>query len=407
MFSPDQILHFGQDHLFPTYRQPPLVMVRGEGSYIFDAQGERYLDLTGGISVNALGHAHPMVAAVIAKQAYMLGHISNLFFNDKANALAEALCERSFATRVFFCNSGSEANEGAIKLARRYFFDRQEDRFEVVSAINSFHGRTMASLAATGQPKYHWGFQPLPAGFLHVPYGDVEALAAAITDKTALVMLEPMQGEGGVVIPPAGYLAAVRRLCDERGVLLHFDEVQVGMGRTGKWFCHEHDNVIPDSMSLAKALGGGLPIGALVARQSLGETLTPGTHASTFGGNPIACAAALAYIDVVESEGLLDRAAEVGERSIAFLREQLHGVAHVNEVRGRGCLIGIDLAMPARNLLATCRDQKVLITVSAENVIRLAPAFNIPWDALEFGLTVLANVVRNAVAEKPAAAAVA
>jgi acetylornithine/N-succinyldiaminopimelate aminotransferase len=395
MLSNEELLRFGQEHLFLNYRQPPAVMVRGEGSYLFDADGNRYLDLSGGISVNALGHCHPRVTAVICKQAAQLGHISNLFYNDKANALADALCARSFGERVFFCNSGAEANETAIKLARRYFYDRKEQRFEIVSAVNSFHGRTLATVTATGQPKYHEGFGPLPEGFKHVPYGDLTALENAIGDKTALVMLEPMQGEGGVVIPPQGYLKAVRELCDRKGVLLHFDEVQSGMGRTGKWFCYEHDNVVPDSMSLAKALGGGLPIGALVSTHRIAQCLVPGTHASTFGGNPIVCAAALALIDVIDEERLLARATEVGERLMKGLRAQLSGIPWVKDVRGRGCLVGIELeARSARPFLEALRSQRVLVTVSADNVMRLAPAFNIPWQALDDGISAIADALK-------------
>ncbi len=380
-----------------------MVMVRGEGSYLYDADGERYLDLSGGISVNALGHAHPRVAAVIAKQAHELGHISNLFYNDKANALADALCSRSFGERVFFCNSGAEANETAIKMARRYYYDRKEQRFEIISAINSFHGRTLATVTATGQPKYHEGFGPLPEGFKHVPYGDLPALEAAMTDKTALVMLEPMQGEGGVVVPPQGYLKGVRELCDRKGVLLHFDEVQSGFGRTGKWFCYEHDNVIPDSMSLAKALGGGLPIGALVSVHRIAQCLIPGTHASTFGGNPIACAAALAVIAVVEEENLLARAQEVGERLIKGIRSRTAGISWIKDVRGRGCLIGVELEnRSARPFLEALRAKKVLVTVSADNVMRLAPAFNIPWSALEDGIAAIADVFAAADKERAA-----
>jgi predicted acetylornithine/succinylornithine family transaminase len=396
MLSQEELLRFGQEHLFLNYRQPPMVVVRGEGSWLYDGDGKKYLDLTGGIAVNALGHAHPRVAAVIAKQAHQLGHVSNLFYNDKANALAEEICKRSFGERVFFCNSGAEANEGAIKMARRHFYDRKEGRFEIISAKHSFHGRTLATVTATGQPKYHEGFGPMPEGFKHVPYGDLAALEEAITDKTALVMLEPMQGEGGVVLPPHGYLRAVRELCDAKGCLLHFDEVQTGMGRTGKWFCYEHDGVIPDSMSLAKSIGGGLPLGALVSTHRVAQCLTPGTHASTFGGNPIACAAALAFIDVVEEEKLLDRATEVGERAIARLSAGLSSVPFLKEVRGRGCLIGIELSeRPARPFLEALRAKNVLVTIAAENVMRLAPAYNIPMQDLDSGLDAIVEVMRG------------
>ena len=393
MAATPQLLQFAREQLFPTYGQPDVVMVRGEGPWLFDSEERRYLDLSGGLSVNALGHAHPVIAEAIAEQARRFGHISNIFFNDKTTQLAHELCARSFADAVFFANSGAEANEAAIKLARRYFHSRGEARHEVVSAVRSFHGRTLGALAATGQPRYHEGFRPLPEGFHHVPYGDIDALASAVSSKTALVMLEPMQGEGGVVLPPPGYLEAARRLCNEAGCLLHFDEVQVGMGRTGKLFCHEHDGVIPDMMSLAKALGGGLPLGALVTKRDVAEGLVLGSHASTFGGNPIACAAGLAFLRVVDEEGLVARSAAIGERTLATLRSELGGVPGIVDVRGRGCLIGIELATPARAVLDRLRERRLLVSVVRDTVIRLAPPFNIPFEALDLGLATLVEVL--------------
>jgi acetylornithine/N-succinyldiaminopimelate aminotransferase len=392
--TPSDLLAFGKDHLFGNYRQPPAVMVRGEGPFLFDADGKRYVDFSGGLTVNSVGHAHPKLAAAIADQAHRLGHISNLFYNDKTNRLAAALCERSFGERVFFGNSGAEANEAAIKLARRYFYDRKEDRFEVVTMEHSFHGRTMGALTATGQPKYHEGFAPLVPGFRYVPYGDIARLREAVGPRAALVMMEPIQGEGGVILPPAGYLQAVRDLCDEKGCLLHFDEVQVGMGRTGTWFCHQRDGVIPDTMSLAKALGGGLPLGALVAKSDKAACLVPGTHASTFGGNPIACAAGLAYIELVEQEDLLTRCNEVGARAMARLREGLGGHPVLAEIRGRGALIGVDLTKPARNYLEPGRERGLLFSVISETVIRLAPPFNIPLDVLDEGIDTFVSLLK-------------
>jgi acetylornithine/N-succinyldiaminopimelate aminotransferase len=394
--SHETLLKFGQDHLFQTYRQPPVLMVRGEGPFLFDADGRRYVDFSGGLTVNAVGHAHPRLAQAIADQAHRLGHISNLFYNDKTNALAAAVCERSFGDRVFFANSGAEANEAAIKLARRYFWLKEEGRFEVVSMEHSFHGRTFGALTATGQPKYHEGFAPLVPGFHYVPFGDIEKLREAVGPRTALVMMEPILGEGGVVLPPPGYLQAVRELCDDEGCLLHFDEVQVGMGRTGTWFCHQREGVIPDTMSLAKALGGGLPLGALVATQDKASALVPGTHASTFGGNPIACAAGLAFIELVEEEGLIARCNEVGERALGMLRAGLAGSPLVADLRGRGSLIAVELKRPARELLDVARAKGVLLVVIAENVIRLAPPFNIPFDVLEEGVAVVIDMLKKA-----------
>jgi acetylornithine/N-succinyldiaminopimelate aminotransferase len=394
--SHETLLQFGQDHLFLTYRQPPVVMVRGEGPFLFDADGTRYVDFSGGLTVNAVGHAHPRLAQAIADQAHRLGHISNLFYNDKTNALAAAVCERCFGDRVFFANSGAEANEAAIKLARRTFWLKREERFEVVSMEHSFHGRTFGALTATGQPKYHEGFGPLVPGFRYVPFGDIERLREAVGPRTALVMMEPIQGEGGVVMPPPGYLQAVRALCDDAGCLLHFDEVQVGMGRTGTWFCHQRDGVIPDTMSLAKALGGGLPLGALVAKHDRAAALVPGTHASTFGGNPIACAAGLAFIELVEEEGLIARCNEVGERTLAMLRAGLAGSPLVADLRGRGSLVAVELTRPAREFLDVARQRGLLLVVIADNVIRLAPPFNIPFDVLEEGVAAVIDMLKRA-----------
>jgi predicted acetylornithine/succinylornithine family transaminase len=390
-----KLVELGKEHLFGTYRQPPAVMVRGEGPFLFDDDGKRYVDFSGGLTVNSVGHAHPKLSAAIAEQARTLGHVSNLFYNDKTVRLAGAICERSFGDRVFFSNSGAEANEAAIKLARRYFFDKKEDRFEIVSMEHSFHGRTMGALTATGQPKYHEGFAPLVPGFKYVPYGDIGRLREAVGPKTAMVMMEPIQGEGGVILPPAGYLRAVRELCDERGCLLHFDEVQVGMGRTGTWFCHQRDGVVPDTMSLAKALGGGLPLGALVAKNDKAACLVPGTHASTFGGNPIACAAGLAFIALVDEEDLLTRCNEVGARAMARLRAGLAGAPILSEVRGRGSLIAVQLTRPARDFLEVGRQRGLLFSIIADTVIRLAPPFNIPYDVLDEGIDGMIDLLKG------------
>lgn len=394
MSSGAELLRFGKTYLFPTNPRPDFVIERGENAWLWDAEGRRYLDLSGGLSVNALGHAHPDVVQAIATQAARYGHVSNIFYNDQTTALAETICARSFGESVFFANSGAEANEAAIKLARRWFHTRGEARAEIVSAVRSFHGRTMGALAATGQPNYHVGFAPLPGGFRHVPYGDIDALREAVGPHTAAVMLEPMQGEGGVVIPPPGYLAKVRELCHAAGCLLHFDEVQVGMGRTGKLFCHEHDGVTPDTMSLAKALGGGLPLGALVARREQAAVMVPGTHASTFGGNPIACAAGLATFRVIERDGLVARSADIGVRMLETLRAGLGGHASVVDIRGRGCLVGVDVTR-ASGLLDRLRARNVLASVVRENVLRLAPPYTIPFDVLEEGLATVIDVVRG------------
>ncbi|MBF8254352.1 MAG: argD, partial [Deltaproteobacteria bacterium] len=278
-----------------TYARYPIALVRGKGARVWDADGKEYLDFVGGIAVNALGHGHPAVTRAIRQQAARLLHVSNLYHIAPQSELARELCRRSFAERVFFCNSGAEANEAAIKLTRRYGAEWLGGKYEILSTYNSFHGRTLATLTATGQEKVRAGYDPLPAGFRQAPYGDLKAMEAAIDEeKTAAILVEPIQGEGGVVVPDKSYLQGLRELCDQKGLLLIFDEVQVGMGRTGKLFAYEHFGVEPDIMTLAKALGGGLPLGAMLAKEKVARSFVPGTHASTFGGNPLACNVGLA-----------------------------------------------------------------------------------------------------------------
>ena len=295
-------------YIMKTYGRYPLVPVRGEGCVVWDADGKRYLDFLAGVAVNNLGHCHPKVVKAIQEQAASLIHCSNYYHIPQQIELAELLCTRSFADRAFFCNSGAEANEAAIKLARKYSRERHGvDRFEIITALSSFHGRTMATVSATGQEKVQKFFDPLLHGFRHVPFNDVAALARAITPNTCAVMLEPIQGEGGVNVPDPGYFREVRRLCDEHKLLLIFDEVQVGMGRTGTLFAYEHFGVTPDIMTLAKALAGGAPIGTMLAREQYAAAFTPGTHGSTFGGNPLVTAAALATVRTLLEDGILKR----------------------------------------------------------------------------------------------------
>ncbi|HXN82356.1 MAG TPA: acetylornithine transaminase, partial [Myxococcales bacterium] len=303
-----------QQVLFQNYRQQPIALVRGEGTHVWDADGKRYLDFIGGIATVSFGHANPRLREAVRRQSELLWHASNLYYSEPQIRLAEKLVSRSFADRVFFCNSGAEANEGMIKMARHFHVvNGHPERVEIVCMNNSFHGRTMGALAATGQPKYQQGFGPLPAGFRFVDFGDIDALAKAVGPQTCAVMLEPVQGEAGVFVPPRDYLKSVRALCDQHGALLLLDEVQGGMGRTGKLFSHEHFGATPDAMSLAKGIAGGLPLGALCATEALAKVMTPGTHASTFGGNPIATAAACEVIDMLD-EAMLARIWRVGEK---------------------------------------------------------------------------------------------
>lgn len=361
----------------PNYAPAELVIDRGEGCYVWDLEGRRYLDLVAGIAVSALGHHHPKLVAAIKAQADKVLHTSNLYLNQPSIELAERLVRHSFGKRVFFCNSGAEANEAAIKLARRYAFTRGEtERVKIYSFDKSFHGRTMGALTATAQPKYHEGFRPLPEGFGYLTM-DLAAVEAAIDQHTAAVIIEPVQGEGGVRVPPPGFLAALRRICTEKGALLIFDEVQIGLGRSGAMFGYQLEGVTPDIMSLAKGLGGGLPIGAIVTTDAIAPALNVGSHGTTFGGNPMACAAGLAVFDVLESPGFLERVRATGLAFEAGLRAIAHTYGGVSEVRGRGLLLGMalnkDAGFEAKEVVKACRDLGVLVHVAGPDVVRLLP----------------------------------
>ncbi|MGC4807392.1 acetylornithine transaminase [Micromonospora sp. DT233] len=353
--------------LMDNYGTPPLALVSGAGAVVVDEAGREYVDLLGGIAVNALGHAHPAVVAAVSKQVATLGHVSNLFVAEPPVALAELLLALAGRPgRVFFANSGAEANEAAFKLSRL------TGRSHVVATVNGFHGRTMGALALTGQPAKADPFRPLPGDVTHVPYGDAAALAEAVTDATAMVILEPIQGEGGVVVPPSGYLAEARRITARHGALLVLDEVQTGIGRTGHWFAHQAEGVEPDVITLAKGLGGGLPIGACLAFGRAADLLAPGSHGTTFGGNPISCAAALAVVSTIAGEGLLDHVKRVGER----LRRGIEALGHplVGEVRGAGLLLGVALtADVAAPVAAALREAGFLVNPVQPGVLRLAP----------------------------------
>lgn len=369
--------------LLQNYRQQPAVMARGQGVELWDAAGQRYLDMTAGIAVCCLGHAHPSLVEAVTEQAKTLIHASNLYFIEKQILAAEALTERCFGERVFFSNSGAEANEGALKLARRYQHEvaGAPHRNLIVATESSFHGRTMATISVTGQPKYRVGFGPMLEDVEFVPFGDLDAATRVLEGAQACAFIvEPIQAEGGIITPPAGYLAGLRKLCDDTGTVLIFDEVQTGMGRTGAWFAHQHDQVTPDVMTLAKALAGGVPIGAVVAteRAAQGLSFRAGgavPHASTFGGNPLACAAALAVIETIERDQLLANCTRVGEHleaALGGLVERYPGLCV--ETRGRGLLRGLALDRPASPVVARCRELGVLLSVAGGDVVRFAPA---------------------------------
>jgi acetylornithine/N-succinyldiaminopimelate aminotransferase len=361
-------------YLMNTYQRQPVSIARGRGARVYDLEGREYLDFVGGIAVNILGHGHPDLILAIQKQLLQLIHASNLYFTEPQVKLAQMLVDHSFAGKVFFCNSGAEANEAAIKLARRYAHDKYgPDRFEIITMTNSFHGRTMATLTATGQEKVQKGFEPLVPGFSYVAFNDLAALEAAMSDRTAAVLLEPIQAEGGVHVADRSYLKAVRELCRQRDVLLMFDEVQTGMGRTGTLFAYEQMQVEPDVMTLAKGLGGGVPIGACLARDEVARAFVPGTHASTFGGNPLACAAGLAVMRVLLEGKVLDRARRVGEYLQKGLEACKERQRSVREVRGLGLLQGMELDCDARAVVSDCLARGLLINSTNDRVLRFVP----------------------------------
>jgi acetylornithine/N-succinyldiaminopimelate aminotransferase len=358
----------------PNYGRTPLVLVRGEGTRVWDSDGKEYLDFTTGIAVTGLGHCHPVVTGAIREAAATLLHVSNIFHNAPQVHLAKLLVEHSFADRVFFCNSGAEANEAALKVVRKYAKENlATDRYEVIATNNSFHGRTLATVSATGQPKYHHGFEPLMPGFKHVPYNDLRAMERAMDSHTAAILVEPLQGEGGVNIPDDGYLPGLRKLCDESGALLIFDEVQTGVGRTGRLWAYEHSGVEPDVMTLAKALANGIPIGAMLCRERVAGALTAGSHGSTFAGSAFVTSVALATLTTVIGDKLPQRAAERGRELMDGLRALQKTQPVIKEVRGLGLLIGVELTKPAAPVMDACRDAGLLVLTAGEKVVRLAP----------------------------------
>jgi predicted acetylornithine/succinylornithine family transaminase len=374
--------------LMPTYKVPDLTFVAGRGSSLFTADGTEYLDLVAGIAVATVGHAHPAVVDAITAQAGELIHASNLYGTEPQRALALRLAEISGGKQSFFANSGAETIECALKLARRWAGKEHGDRrTKIVAAVGGFHGRTFGALAATGQPAKQLAFEPMLPGFTHVPYGDVAALAEAIGDDVAAVLLEPIQGEAGVVVPPDGYLRSARELCDGVGALLILDEVQTGLGRTGYWLAAEHDEVDADIVCLAKALGGGLPIGACLATPEIAAAFEPGDHATTFGGGPVQCAAALATLHVIESDGLLTRSIHAGARLTAELGARA-------KVRGRGLMLGVDLGAPlAAEVVKRAADRKVLVNEVTSSVVRLTPPLVITDDEIDRAIAVLSEVL--------------
>ncbi|MCC6748195.1 MAG: acetylornithine transaminase [Deltaproteobacteria bacterium] len=396
-----EIIDATSRYIIPTYGRLPVAFERGEGCRLWDTEGKEYLDLLSGIAVMGAGHSHPVIVAAIREQAGRLMHVSNLYHNELQARLARELHRLSGGMRAFFCNSGTEANEGAIKLARRWGNERRGGRYEILAARGSFHGRTFGALTATGQDRFHRGFAPLLPGIRWVEYDDLPALRAAVSEQTCAVLLEPIQGEGGVRVPAAGYLRGVRELCDELGLLLLLDEVQTGMGRTGKTFAFEHEGIRPDIVSLAKTLGAGFPIGATLAREELATAFPPGWHASTFGGNFLACAASLAYVGLLEG-GLTENAA----RSGAYLKGELERLAReqplIKDVRGQGLLLGVELSQPlAAKVEEACRGATpvgLILNALGDRVLRLEPPLVIGPAELDQAVAILGRVLARVAA---------
>jgi predicted acetylornithine/succinylornithine family transaminase len=384
-------------YVVPNYTRFPLVLARGEGSYVWDDQGRRYLDFFPGWGCNLLGHCPPRVVAAIQQQATQLIHVPNTWHTEAQGRWAQMLSERSFGGKAFFCNSGAEANEAAIKLARLH---SRGNRYKIITFQGGFHGRTYGATSATAQPKYHEGIGPLLGGFVFAPYGDSDAVARLIDDETCAILVEPIQGEGGIRVPPADFLPNLRKLADEHGLLLMFDEVQTGCGRTGKWFAYQHTNVTPDIMTLAKSVCGGIAGAALLVTAEVAPSLRPGMHAATFGGNPIAARAGIATLETIDQDGLLDRATKLGERFRERLSPLVEELPIVKELRVCGLMIGLELLDDGGPVVQQCLERGLLVNATQQTVIRLLPAMTLRDDQVDEGCEILADVLRNYVPQK-------
>ena len=381
-----------EKYVIGNYRRFPVCLVRGEGSYVWDAEGKRYLDFFPGWGCNLIGHCPPRVAQAVAEQVGKLIHVPNTWYMEPQGLLAKALVDRSgLDAQCFFCNSGTEANEAVIKLAR--LNGKPNGRYKIITMLNSFHGRTFGALSATAQPKYHKGMEPMLAGFNYAPFGNLDAAAKLVDNETCAIMLEPIQGEGGINLPPKGYLEGLRTLCDQHGLMLIFDEVQTGMGRTGTWYAFQNFGVQPDALTLAKALAGGIACGGLLALRKYAEKLVPGTHAATFGGNPVACAAALATIETIEKDDLLPWAAKIADAFRARFDSLQKRCPLIQEIRIQGTMIGVELSSDGAPIVDECLKRQLLINCTHGNVLRLLPALNLPDDALQMGCSILDDVL--------------
>jgi predicted acetylornithine/succinylornithine family transaminase len=391
-----EIMLLADKNIMNTYKRFPVAMVRGLGAKLWDANGREYLDLVAGIAVCNLRHCHPNVVAAIKEQADSLMHVSNLYYTEPQAQLARLLVENSFADKVFFCNSGAEANEAAIKLARKYAHENMgPDKFELITMKDSFHGRTMATITATGQEKFQFGFTPLLEGFSYAPFNDLKALEAAITLKTCGIMLEPIQGEGGVIIPDAEYLAGVRDICDRHGILLIIDEVQTGMGRTGKLFAYEYSKIKPDIMTLAKALGNGFPVGAMLSTNEIAKAFAPGNHASTFGGNPLAMAAGTATVKTMLQDGFIAKSCETGDYFLSQLKKLQQKYQIITEIRGRGLMLACGLSIEGSDIVSDCMKRGLLINCTGGKTLRFVPPLIITTQEVDQAIAILDAVMEG------------
>jgi acetylornithine/N-succinyldiaminopimelate aminotransferase len=389
MTTQETIALFNQ-YVIANYGRLPRVMVKGEGCYVYDADGHQILDMFPGWAVSGIGHCHPKVVEAVRKQVGELIHIDNTFYSEPQGVLAKLLSERAFGGKCFFCNSGAEANEAALKLARLY---TAQGKYKFITAEGSFHGRTFATVTATAQPKYHEGFLPLLPGFSYIPFNDLAALKAAFTDEVAAVLVEPIQGEGGINVATPEFLGAVRELCDQHGALMILDEVQTGIGRTGKWFGYQHYDVEPDMITMAKTLGGGVAIGAMMAKSEIAASLVPGKHASTFGGNCLACAAAIATIEAIDEGRLLENAVQMGQYAQDKLARLKDKHAIIDHVRGKGLMIGIQLTGPGSGIVATCLEQGLRINCTHDTVIRFMPPMIVTAEQIDQALDIFDSVL--------------
>lgn len=379
-------------YVIANYKRLPRVIVRGEGCYLYDADDNKILDMFPGWAVSGLGHCHPKVVEAIRRQAGTLLHIDNTFYSEPQGMLAKLLSERAFGGKTFFCNSGAEANEAALKLARLYSAGK---KYKFITAEGSFHGRTFATVTATAQPKYHEGFLPLLPGFSYVPFNNIKALQSAFSDEVAAVMIEPIQGEGGINVATQEYLRAIRSLCDEKGAVMILDEVQTGMGRTGKWFGYQHSDIEPDIITMAKALGGGTAIGAMMARSEIAASMVPGKHASTFGGNALACAAGVAVVEAIEEGNLLEHAAQMGKYTSEKLEQLKQKHYIIDHVRGIGLMIGVQLNEPGADIVNKCLEMGLRINCTNSTVIRFMPAMIVTKEQIDEAVAILDSAMNE------------